>query len=201
VRQELATEEYEWVLWMDFDTLFTNTSIRIEEFLEDAKSHVNRFETGQKWEDVDMIAAADCQTFNAGVLFFRNSEWTRNYLDRVWSMRRTPNKSEQDCLRDILESTDEFGAGNKHLLMVPQFKLNAYPSEITCQERQERPWKRGDWIIHFPVSPFSSISNSGCLGIPRRKRSLWGIAAALLSSRRKLKGPATELNVKEHSPL
>ena len=67
-------------------------------------------------------------------------------------MRFTPSKSEQDCLRDLLQSTNEFGAGNKHLVIVPQHKLNIYPSEITCREKQDRPWKRGDWIIHFPVN-------------------------------------------------
>ena len=45
---------------MDFDTLFTDMSVRIEDFLEDVKTHhVNRFDTGQTWEDVDIIAAPD----------------------------------------------------------------------------------------------------------------------------------------------
>lgn len=68
-------------------------------------------------------------------------------------MRWTPNKSEQDCIRDLLDSTEEFSTGNKHLLLVPQYKLNSYPEEIGCRADQDRPWRTGDWIIHFPVIP------------------------------------------------
>jgi len=58
--QELASGKYDWILWMDFDTLFTNMSTRIEDFLDDAKTnHLNKFNNGQTWEDVDIIAAAD----------------------------------------------------------------------------------------------------------------------------------------------
>ena len=59
--------------------------------------------------------------------------------------------SEQDILRDTLEKMGEFGSGNKHLLIVSQFKMNAYPAEIGCHENRERPWQPGDWIIHFAV--------------------------------------------------
>ena len=53
-------ENIEWVLWMDFDTLFMNMSARIEDFLLDAeKNHVDMFNTGQQWSDVNMIATKD----------------------------------------------------------------------------------------------------------------------------------------------
>lgn len=57
MNETLDTGQYDWALWMDFDTLFTNLSTTMEEFMEDAKE--NHRETGQKWEDVDMIAAPD----------------------------------------------------------------------------------------------------------------------------------------------
>jgi galactosyl transferase GMA12/MNN10 family len=53
----LNSRPYEWVLFMDFDTLFTNLSITIESFLEETKETCLR--PGQKWEDVSMIAAPD----------------------------------------------------------------------------------------------------------------------------------------------
>ena len=58
---------------------------------------------------------------------------------------------EQDVIRDTLEKMGEFGSGNKHVLRVSQFKLNAYPQEIGCHEKMERTWKSGEWIIHFAV--------------------------------------------------
>jgi len=77
--------------------------------------------------------------------------------------------SEQDIFRTELERMGEFGDGNKHLLMVPQYKLNAYPDEIGCREDRSRPWKEGDWIIHFPVhslklSVLLLLIVEGCLG-------------------------------------
>jgi mannan polymerase II complex MNN10 subunit len=74
-------------------------------------------------------------------------------------MRNEPNKSEQDCMRTILENDGEFDKGNKHFLLVPQYKLNSYPDELGCVEDRERHWKQGDWIIHFPVCRFSLFAN------------------------------------------
>ena len=48
---------YEWILFMDFDTLFTNLSISIEDFLDDAKQHHLR--GNQRWNDVSIIASPD----------------------------------------------------------------------------------------------------------------------------------------------
>ena len=94
-------------------------------------------------------------------MFFRNSTWTREFLNTVWSRRREPRVSEQDVIRTALENLGEFGEGNKHLLVVPQFKLNAYPKEIGCHEDRERTWRKGDWIIHFPVRSFTWSRTDG----------------------------------------
>jgi hypothetical protein len=60
INNTLNMGTFEWVLWMDFDTLFTNLSIRIEDFMEDIKLHdLDPLNTGQQWSDVSMIAASD----------------------------------------------------------------------------------------------------------------------------------------------
>ena len=56
VNETLETGKFEWVLWMDFDSLFMNMSTKMEHFMENAKKHLKE---GQKWEDVSMIAAPD----------------------------------------------------------------------------------------------------------------------------------------------
>jgi hypothetical protein len=91
-------------------------------------------------------------------MIFRNTDWTRSFLETVWARRHTKDHSEQDIMRVLLEEHDEFGAGNKHLLLVPQYKLNSYPDENKCVEDEKGPWRKGkwepgDWIIHFPVCP------------------------------------------------
>lgn len=97
--------------------------------------------------DPDLISGK----LNAGVLFFRNSAWTRSFLNTVWAMRHTEGLSEQSAMRDVLEARGEYDNGNKHFIRVPQFKMNSYPEPI-CREDPDRPWWPGDWIIHFPVS-------------------------------------------------
>src|SRR5436190_14938847 len=56
VNETLESGNFEWALWMDFDSLFMNMSTKIEDFMENAKNHLKE---GQRWEDVAMIAAPD----------------------------------------------------------------------------------------------------------------------------------------------
>jgi len=63
VNRTLDIGDPDWVLWMDFDTLFTNMSFTFEEFLKDAREkHLDAHKTGQKWIDVDIIITADWYT-------------------------------------------------------------------------------------------------------------------------------------------
>ena len=86
------------------------------------------------------------------MILFRNSAWTRWFLNTVWALRGQDRVSEQDAMRTVLENLGEFEVGKgKFFVRVPQWKLNGYPEEITCRADKDRPWKQGDWIIHFPV--------------------------------------------------
>jgi hypothetical protein len=89
--------------------------------------------------------------FNTGVLFFRNSSWTRSFLESVWELRTTKDLHEQAAMKRILQNTGEMDSKNKHFLKIPQYKFNIYPPEHACREDDERPWTDGDWIIHFAV--------------------------------------------------
>jgi len=81
---------------------------------------------------------------------FRNTPWTRHFLDLVWEQRHTPHISEQDAMRMTLESLDEFETPT-HLVRVPQYKFNSYPEELSCHEDRNLRWVPGYWIIHFAV--------------------------------------------------
>lgn len=60
VNETLNRGTFEWVLWMDFDTLFTNMALKMESFMEDVHAnHLDRLNTGQQWSDVDIIVAPD----------------------------------------------------------------------------------------------------------------------------------------------
>jgi hypothetical protein len=57
VNETLNTDRFDWVLWMDFDTLFTNLSSKMEDFVDDVRT--NHLSPGQSWDEVSMIAAPD----------------------------------------------------------------------------------------------------------------------------------------------
>jgi hypothetical protein len=95
------------------------------------------------------------------MMFFRNSAWTRELLDAVWALRFMKGINEQMAIEDFLEARGEFDYGNKHFIKIDQYKMNAYPEEITCHQDGGRPWRPGDWVIHFPVRVHFDLTNSG----------------------------------------
>jgi len=99
--------------------------------------------------------------FNAGVLLFRRSSWTKAFLQKVWNFSQRGGSfkgSEQDAMVTVLRNDGEFlpGETQTHLFMAQQSRLNSYPEEIPCIHHLDRAWHRGDWIIHFPVPPISN---------------------------------------------
>ena len=66
---------YDYVFWMDGDSFFLNMDIKLEKFVD---------------MNVDFVATGDQNDIvNAGHLFFKNSEWSKKFLND-WSKFRTP---------------------------------------------------------------------------------------------------------------
>jgi len=62
----------DYILFLDMDAIFSDPSKRIEEFID---------------SNFDLIATEDYSShskMNAGVLLFKNSEWTRNFMNDWW---------------------------------------------------------------------------------------------------------------------
>jgi mannan polymerase II complex MNN10 subunit len=91
-------------------------------------------------------------------------------------MRHTPEVSEQGVMKSVLESSKEF-ENSKHFLKIPQYMLNAYPEEIPCIEDSKRPWRSGDWIIHFPVSlPINYLlTGQGAWSVMKESKDPFGV--------------------------
>src|SRR4029077_4783322 len=58
---------HDFVVWMDADVYITNDSISLD-----------------KWLVADFVCSYDFQGLNAGVLFIRNSKWSRDFVERWW---------------------------------------------------------------------------------------------------------------------
>jgi len=64
---------YDWLLWMDADTLFCDAQLDLLSYIQEAPP------------EADMIVAQDIppSLFNTGVFWMRNSEWSRSFLQRT----------------------------------------------------------------------------------------------------------------------
>jgi mannan polymerase II complex MNN10 subunit len=142
--------EYEWVWMLDYDTLITNPSIRIEDVIEKSLSFAES--QGKTRDNIQMVLTRDCEPFNAGSMLFRVSPWLLGFLEE-WKgglQPETPNRTEQDVLRDML--LDNGFEVEEKSVVVRQTWFNAYPEELgRCRdERDPGDWEKGMFLIHFP---------------------------------------------------
>ncbi|XP_026661726.2 probable alpha-1,6-mannosyltransferase MNN10 [Phoenix dactylifera] len=77
VRSQLPN--YDWVFWNDADTVITNPDISLENILNAAIGH------SDLRASPDLVVTEDFNGVNAGVFFFRRSEWSEKFLDTWWN--------------------------------------------------------------------------------------------------------------------
>lgn len=69
---QLFDEGFEFVFWMDIDSIFMNFDISIEELLP---------ENGR-----DFVFSGDTNIINSGHFIFRNTQWSRDALNTLWDI-------------------------------------------------------------------------------------------------------------------
>jgi len=123
----LKTNEYDWVFWVDGDTVLTNPNIKLETFLPlDNKIHY--------------IAAADRHGLNAGVFLIRVCSWSLNFMMRsvayhFYNKKLKVGFADQTSMNNVLVTDKE----DQHYVIVPQQWFNVYTNSK----------KPGNFIIHF----------------------------------------------------
>jgi len=123
----LKNKEYDWIFWVDSDTILANPNIKLETFLP-------------KDTDVNLIISADHHGINAGVFLIRICSWSLNFISRAiayqyHNMDKLLDHADQTSLNNVLLEGHE----QKHYVIVPQNWFNNYPD-----------FKHdGDMIIHL----------------------------------------------------
>jgi mannan polymerase II complex MNN10 subunit len=87
---------------------------------------------------------------NTGSVIFRATPWMLEFFQAAWKCgteHEDPKPSEQDCMRDLILN-NTIRAGEK-TVAVQQWKLNAFPEEIKCYDKDQKPWARGMFVVHF----------------------------------------------------
>lgn len=113
-------------------------------------------------ENFDLIISCDSNGLNNNGFFLRNTEWGREFLNRVWGQRSkiTDWKRETIPVTGELTTPRPNGAAHEwceqagfilalrghseHVKLVPQALINAYPSELYDDGED------GNFIIHLP---------------------------------------------------
>jgi len=92
VERYLASGDYDWVFWIDGDTVIMNDNVRLESFLPEEEEgqdvDVGTRQTMEKdrAEVPSLILTKDHRGINAGVWFMRRSEWSMRFLAHWWSL-------------------------------------------------------------------------------------------------------------------
>uniref|UniRef100_A0A0D6QZR7 Uncharacterized protein n=1 Tax=Araucaria cunninghamii TaxID=56994 RepID=A0A0D6QZR7_ARACU len=94
--------KYDWIFWNDADSLVTNPNIALEDVLYSITGDMD-------YQNMpDFIVTEDVTGVNAGMFFFRNSEWSRMFLDRWWN--------QTDFIRPFGHSKSGDNDALKHLI-------------------------------------------------------------------------------------
>jgi hypothetical protein len=140
--------EYSWIWMMDYDIIIMNEKLDLHTHVfEQAKK--KREESGLPWDTVEYIIAKDCNGMNAGSFFIRVSEWSIEFLKKVWDIqgKRRYGFEEQGAMQYVLEDEEFKEFSKDRLLVVDQSLFNAYPiSTAPCFSA----YKEGDLLVHFP---------------------------------------------------
>jgi mannan polymerase II complex MNN10 subunit len=113
---------------------------------------------------------------NTGSMIYRGDPKIISFLNLVWKCgNANPHYSEQDCIRDVVGVNDDptttpvvSEEWSKKFIYVPQWKINAFPKEIECWDKDKRGWQRGDFVIHF-AGAWAHVTDDDPTGYLMRK--------------------------------
>jgi len=145
VSRLIKKEQYDWIWWMDFDTLITNTDIKVADIISESLANVT------KPNEIDLLLTDDCNGLNDGSFIVRSSPRSIDFLNRVRDIHDTNqvkdvSTNDQESMRDFLKTKYP---EVKHAIMIPQWKINAFPEEIRCFDKYDKGWEKGMFVIHF----------------------------------------------------
>jgi mannan polymerase II complex MNN10 subunit len=145
IERLIQAKQHDWIWWMDFDTLITNTTMKLEDVISETLAN------STKPDNIDFLVTDDCNGLNDGSFIVRSSPRSIEFLNRVRALHDSERKKEnglndQEAMRDLLLNKAPL---TEHVQRIPQWKINAFPPEITCFDDNRRVWEKGFFVIHF----------------------------------------------------
>lgn len=72
--------QFDYLVWVDADILIMNPEIKIESFIE-------------KYSNYDLICGSDWKMINTGFMIIKNTDFSRNFIDKVYNNEYDPMSS------------------------------------------------------------------------------------------------------------
>jgi hypothetical protein len=164
VETHLASDKYDYIMYIDMDAIVMNGAYKVETFIYSA-ALLN--------PQSDFILTNDWNGLNTGVWIAKNTEWTRWFLKTAWEQKQLVEKSsskgipypfeyEQRAFH-YLTNSDVWRKrklptypGNiteirSHFHAFPQCSMNSYSMHPLDRRgnREETQYVPGDFIVHF----------------------------------------------------
>ncbi|CAG8763441.1 24240_t:CDS:1, partial [Gigaspora rosea] len=104
---EKILPHYDWLFWVDMDTVIANQTITVEWLFDRFSKTVGGKDNFKK---INLVVARPKQdaTINAGVFMIRNSEWSRRFLRTIQQRRDLyhNHQMEQRAMWDLLNTPE-----------------------------------------------------------------------------------------------
>jgi hypothetical protein len=126
-------EGVDYVVWVDCDTTIINYDYDITKFLGDESVYI----------------AKDINGINFGVMVWKRSDFTRDVLQKIWSMEEffTHHWLEQAAFVKLVE--DDYNGLSSQIKYLNQSEFNAYDYSLYSRTYPEGQVNDQSWLIHF----------------------------------------------------
>jgi hypothetical protein len=133
--------KHHWTWLVDLDTLIMNPNITLEGIVDPS---------------YDIVISEDCNGLNTGSILFRNSDWTRRFLDELYDLNDPTIVPDVNTLWEeaainylYTKNKEEYVADNR-IKVVHQKTFNSFPEETTKAPKCKLGrYEEGDFVVHF----------------------------------------------------
>ncbi|KAF2750920.1 glycosyltransferase family 34 protein [Sporormia fimetaria CBS 119925] len=144
----IKLDKWDWLWWMDFDTLIMDTGIKVTDIINETLATV------PDPDKIEYLLTHDCNGLNSGSYILRSRQSAIDLMNLIRAFKSTMEKgleedrqlSEQDVMGELFK-VDKNAA--ERTVRVQQQKLNAFPKEIACFDHESHEWQPHDFVIHF----------------------------------------------------
>ncbi len=169
LQHALRSSSAEWLVWVDDDILITNPHVSLAALIKrqsahhacDASSHDGKTEGEALLTlEPDLIVSEDAQSkngfpINTGILAFRQSEWSHEFLETVWSLGAKRQHThapwwEQTTITQLWSEREDV---RRRTRVVPMPDLQSFYRYPETGDPSHTIWSPGCFNAHFTGLP------------------------------------------------